>query len=283
MNFKSEKSMANNKPDGMNIRKTRNETDKENDEEILTKNKGKGTRIVITVITILCILAVFGIICYMWYLNNDEDFEEIQAYYDELQPDDEIMKGTSGDYLKDLLAINDETVAWLVIPGTNINTPVMACDDNEYYLTHSFEKEYSGYGVPFLDYRCNMDFSDFVSIIYGHNIKNSKVFGELNLFREQEFLDSYNMGYLVLNDTKYRINFFACLVAEKEGFLYEDIVFLNDDEKRAYVDEVLETAVTKLDDMPDDLTDCQLVVISTCTAHGLETRTALVGYLSDWE
>ena len=253
------------------------------DKETVNSKKGKRARVIITIIIIFCLLAAFGIICYIWYTNDDDDFEEIQAYYDELQPDDETLEETSGDYLKSLLAINDETVAWLVIPGTNINTPVMACDDNEYYLNHGFDKEYSGYGVPFLDYRCNTDFSDFVSIIYGHNIKNSKVFGELNLFREQEFLDSYNIGYLVLNDVKYRINFFACLVAEKEGFLYEDIVFLNDDEKQEYVDEILDTAVTKLADIPTDLTNEQLVVISTCTAHGLETRTALIGYLSEWE
>lgn len=256
--------------------------DEDNYGEAATGKKGKSARVIITIIIILCLLAAFGIICYIWYLNNDDDFEDIQTLYDEMQPDDEALEA-SGDYLKSLLAINDETVAWLVIPGTNINTPVMACDDNEYYLNHGFDKEYSGYGVPFLDYRCNTDFSDFVSIIYGHNIKNSKVFGELNLFREQEFLESYDFGYLVLNDNKYRINFFACLVAEKEGFLYYDIAFLNDDARQQYIDEILDTAVTKVSDIPDDLTDRQIVVISTCTAHGLETRTALVGYLSEWE
>lgn len=247
-------------------------------------NEGKKKNKLIVVLIIICLIVLAGILIYIWQMDkSQEDFESIQTFYDEIKPDDEQNGPEQGSYLEDLLVQNDEIVAWLTISGTNIDTPVMYSGDNKYYLSHSFEKEYSGYGVPFLDYRCNTDFADFVSIIYGHNIRNRYVFGELNLFREQDFLDGHNTGILITNDEKFQLNFIACLVAEKEGFLYNDITFLNMEEKQAYIDEILSTAVTKIDYAPEDLAEKQIVVISTCTAHGLETRTALAAYLTEFE
>ena len=44
---------------------------------------------------------------------------------------------------------NSDFVGWISIEGTNIDYPVMQTVDNpNYYLKHSFEKQYSDYGVP---------------------------------------------------------------------------------------------------------------------------------------
>ena len=52
---------------------------------------------------------------------------------------------------------NSDFVGWISIDGTNINYPVMWTPNNpNYYLKHSFEKEYSDYGVPYIDEDCVM-------------------------------------------------------------------------------------------------------------------------------
>ena len=39
-----------------------------------------------------------------------------------------------------LKAQNKDTVAWLYVPGTDINFPIVQANDNLYYLTHNFDK-----------------------------------------------------------------------------------------------------------------------------------------------
>ena len=69
-----------------------------------------------------------------------------------------------------------DLVAWIEIPGTPLSLPVVQGKDNDYYLNHDIEKSRNALGVPFMDYRNKADFSDQNTIIYGHRVKNGKVF-----------------------------------------------------------------------------------------------------------
>ena len=62
---------------------------------------------------------------------------------------------------------HSDSVAWLYIPGTNIDYPVMQSEDNEYYAHRAADGSYLYAGSLFMDYRCSSDFSDFNSVIYG--------------------------------------------------------------------------------------------------------------------
>ena len=66
----------------------------------------------------------------------------------------------------DLLEQNDETVAWIQVKGTNINYPVVRASNNDYYLTHSFNKYYNEAGWVFMDYRNTGNEKN--TIIYAH-------------------------------------------------------------------------------------------------------------------
>lgn len=89
---------------------------------------------------------------------------------------------------------NPDTVAWLTVPGTNIDGPVQQAEDNEYYLRRNELGEPSHDGCYFADYEC--DFSgDTLStntIIYGHTFtapgQDPNIgFGQLNAFLDAEF------------------------------------------------------------------------------------------------
>ena len=59
-----------------------------------------------------------------------------------------------------LKQINSEIIAWLRIPDTKIDFPIMHARDNKFYLSHDYEKKFAITGGIFLDYRNHDDFSD---------------------------------------------------------------------------------------------------------------------------
>ncbi len=79
----------------------------------------------------------------------------------------------------DLKEVNPEAAGWIQINGTNINYPFVQTTNNDYYLTHAFDKSYNSAGWVFLDYRNKADLSDKNNIIYAHGRYDNTMFGTL--------------------------------------------------------------------------------------------------------
>ena len=56
-----------------------------------------------------------------------------------------------------LKRINSDTVGWIEVESTNIGYPIVQTTDNNYYLTHSFDKASNDAGWVFMDYRNSSD------------------------------------------------------------------------------------------------------------------------------
>lgn len=86
---------------------------------------------------------------------------------------------------------NSDFVGWISIDGTNIDYPVMQTVDNpNYYLKHSFEKQYSDYGVPYVQENCDLGLSDNC-VIYGHHMNNGSMFADLCKYESEDFYQSH--------------------------------------------------------------------------------------------
>lgn len=79
----------------------------------------------------------------------------------------------------ELLKKNSDTVAWIQVQGTNINYPVVQTNNNEYYLTHAFDKTKNSAGWVYSDYRNDWKELKENTIIYGHGRWDKTVFGTL--------------------------------------------------------------------------------------------------------
>lgn len=89
-----------------------------------------------------------------------------------------------------LKEMNNECVGWVYIADTRVNYPVMySKSDPEKYLKRNFYGKHSGSGVPFIDVRCSLDSTNI--IIYGHNMKNLTMFGELRKYLDKNYLKSH--------------------------------------------------------------------------------------------
>ncbi|MDY3118481.1 MAG: class B sortase [Peptoniphilus sp.] len=78
--------------------------------------------------------------------------------------------------------------AWMEIPGTSLSLPVVQGKDNDFYLNHDINDAYNALGVPFMDYRNKANFSDDNTIIYGHRVRNGKVFYPLTAYEDPDFV-----------------------------------------------------------------------------------------------
>lgn len=139
-----------------------------------------------------------GVMLYRQYADEKqsaEAFENIAALVeDETPPADEPQETeppqqsqTAFEKYAAVYEQNSDFVGWISTPGTNINYPVMQTIDNpNYYLKRSFEKQYSDYGVPYVQENCDLELSDN-SVIYGHHMNNGSMFADLCKYADEDF------------------------------------------------------------------------------------------------
>ena len=100
----------------------------------------------------------------------------------------------------ELKNINNDTIGWIKVEGTDVNYPFVHTTDNSYYLTHSFYKKLNNAGWIFLDYR-NNNFEDKNSILYAHSQNNKTMFGSLKNTLMSNWLNDKNK-HLIYTSTE---------------------------------------------------------------------------------
>ncbi len=99
-----------------------------------------------------------------------------------------------------LLAHNPDTVGYLELPDMLSLPVVQRLNDNDHYLTHSFDGVAAEEGALFLDGINRLTPEDDCLIVYGHNMKNGSMFGPLHLYGDGDYLRAHP---LVRFDTLY--------------------------------------------------------------------------------
>jgi sortase B len=148
-------------------------------------------------------------------------------------------------------------VAWLRIPGTKIDYPVMHGADNRWYLSHDFLGREATAGAVFLDYRNKKDFSDMVMIIYGHRMNGDLMFSDVAKYSDDNYFSEHSGGELYLRSGEKR-----CLRA---------VVFSQIDSDDELYDDLA---------LPDF--DEPVVVLSTCDRYEHEKRDVLIMKIEEW-
>lgn len=156
---------------------------------------------------------------------------------------------------------NSDSVAWISVEETNINYPVVQTKDNDYYLSHSFDKSYSTGGWTFMDYRNDNDMKDQNTIFYGHNLLNKTSFGSIDkIFKSNK----KNIKIMVLTDDGVRhvYQVFSAYTIEPEVFYLQNN-FVSDDDYKIFLDTISSRNTISVDPSVD-ITD-SIITLSTCT------------------
>ncbi|MCL1858842.1 MAG: class B sortase [Oscillospiraceae bacterium] len=159
--------------------------------------------------------------------------------------------------------INSDIVGWINIPDTNIDYPFVISDNNSYYLRHDVFGNYAVAGTIFIDCRCPEDFTGFNTIIYGHNMNNNSMFGDLILFDDEGFFEENRFGTIFLKDRTYTLEFFAyMIIREEDNIIYNP--YATPEDKNAFYEYTKRFARNYRE--PE--TECKVVTLSTCTYDG---------------
>ncbi len=124
-----------------------------------------------------------------------------------------------GQY-KSLYEKNKNFIGWIAIDGTNINYPVMKSvyGNGEFYLDHNFNGEEDRNGTLFMDDNCDVIRPSENWIIYGHNMKSGKMFGDLTEYKSEAY---YKKHPVVKFDTIYEPGVYDVMYAF-ESRVYEE-------------------------------------------------------------
>ncbi|MCR5485495.1 MAG: class B sortase [Clostridiales bacterium] len=182
-------------------------------------------------------------------------------------------------------AENDEIYAWISVPNTGIDLPILRSrTDDLYYINKDIHGKYSRLGSIFTQSHNSLDFLDPVTVIYGHNYSLGKdkgtMFTNLHYFENKEFFEENKYFYIY---TPGRILTYYIVSAYKydERHILNSFDFSDEEVLKKYQEYVLDP-VSLLKNVRKDATiniDDKLVVLSTCLTNGYSGRYLVNGVL----
>ena len=194
----------------------------------IKRKKNKKLKIIYFInIVLICTMIISGYNIIKWFKDNNKSEEIKESISKNIELDE-----SSNNYnvnFEELKKMNKDTVAWFKLNGTDIEYPVVKAEDNNYYLTHSFDDSYNSAGWVFMDYKNSLDGTDKNIVIYGHNRRDGSMFGTLKRVLEEEWQNdenNYIIPFITQNGTAYYQVFSTYRVENEE--LYIKTSFEND-------------------------------------------------------
>lgn len=166
---------------------------------------------------------------------------------------------------KALKNINEDVVGWIYIEALDdVSYPVVQGTDNETYLHTTFEKNQNSAGAIFVDCKNSRDFSDCNTIMYGHNMKNGSMFGQLKKFiRNQETYEKSKYFWILTPEKNYRYEILSVYTTQVNSDTY--MLFRDpSDVFQKYLDTIKSRSEIPTDGTALTSKD-RIVTLSTCT------------------
>lgn len=168
-------------------------------------------RITILALDVIVSRIVAGLCLLLFFICLYVTVDSVNVYLN--ANDNSILKykPQSGESAEILQELSEDAVGWLTIDDTSIDYPVMQGRNNFTYVNTNPYGEFSLSGSIFLDSRNSADFSDDFSMVYGHHMEYGAMFGALDEFYSEDYLNAHQTGVLMTNaGLQYRLAVFAC-------------------------------------------------------------------------
>ena len=181
---------------------------------------------------------------------------------------------------------NKDIYAWIYIPGTKVNYPVLQHPtDDVYYLNYNIDgtKGYPGCVYSEVSYN-SKDFNDSNTVLYAHNMKNGTMFGSLHKYEDRDFFDKNRYIYVYTQERLLCYRIIAAYEHSNEHLLYYHN-FSDSETMQWYFDKVkAEKVLTNNFDEEYEITGNEhLITLSTCINGKSDKRFLVQGVLLNEE
>lgn len=179
------------------------------------------------ILVFLGLSVVFGYLAYKEYqpiLKSDIQKETIKKMVvseeDTDDPDSPYNRVIDFEALK---RINKDVVGWLYIPDTSIDYPILIGDTDTEYLHKDIEGKYNYLGCIFSFADTSKDLSDARTLLFGHNMRQYAMFGELRRYLEKDFRKKHTKIYVYTEKKTMELETFSIFVCNKnDGIFWDD-------------------------------------------------------------
>ena len=182
-----------------------------------------------------------------------------------------------------LKAINPDITAWLTMPGTAIDYPILQGSSNYSYISKNVYGEFALAGSIFLDYRNDEGYQDSYSLVYGHDMSKHRMFSDLNLYKDEAFFKENHLGILLTPEGNHLLQSIACVVTSAgnsslfnpenwKNYTPEQILIAVQEDAVLVDEDGLDTLKARL----ETDTPFHVVALSTCSGEFTDARTLLL-------
>ena len=173
------------------------------------------------------ILAVIVAFILTWVTATPDERDEMSHWISEQTGQEDPDEGVRRI---DWDALPHEIIAWVEVPGTAIDEPIVQADPGcpDYYLYADVFGE-GGYGTPYID--CDCSLAGPLTIVYGHHMDDGSVFADFARYSDRDFAAGNRDIYVYVRDGDRRIELEAVAV---------DIVNANRETLRTEFDDLKE-------------------------------------------
>ena len=205
----------------------------------------------------------------------EEDGQEERAAQSREVLQNPVIKELLQIDLDALREVNEDVIGWIHIPDTEISYPLLHWTDNDFYLNHTWKQTKNSGGSIFMECENDSDFSDFNTIIYGHNLLNDTMFGGLSKYKSVEYAKEHPTIYIVTDAGIFCYDVFA---AHRVGI--DTIMYATDLTTERRKEEFLRFAkdYSRIDMDKEPTVDDQILTLSTCSG-GHDARWVVQGML----
>lgn len=165
-----------------------------------------------------------------------------------------------------LRQVNPDIYAWIYIPGTKVDYPILQHPtDDSYYLKYNLNGTRGYPGCIYTERLNQKDFTDFNTVLYGHNMRNQSMFASLHNFEQGDFFTNNPYIYVYTEDKVLVYEVFSAWIADDAHILKT-----NDFSTKKGRDTYLKTILKNYENygnMRNDVTvssDSHILTLSTC-------------------
>lgn len=171
-----------------------------------------------------------------------------------------------------LQQLNGDIYAWIYIPNTGIDLPIFQAPptkDDNYYMHRDINGKYDYKGGIYTQRANKKDFSDPVTLIYGHNMLDDTMFSNLDYFMDDRFFADNRYFYIYMpgHVLVYEI---VSAYQYDERHILNSFDFSKEEIFQEYIDYILNPR-SMVADVRQDVsitTQDRIVTLSTCMNSG---------------